>query len=328
MVFYKLDALYTYFSIKHIYGESLDKLKDKKGFFCVVMVKNESYLIDSFLQYYFALGASHIIVLDNNSSDNTLEKLYRYKNVTILSSKLIPKYEHREIIFRQYMINRYCRNRWCLKVDADEYFDYPFSDIIPIDKLFQYLEINKFDTVITQMLDMLSLEDVDGTVFKRDEYKYFHLESIAKSEFMNSSDCSKNKNPINLTNEKIKYYRGGIRRKLFNTDNMLTKHSLFFSTASDPLNIHFLRNPSCADLSAVIFHYKFHRSFSDKSVRYLQDGFGLSSEYSPLSQGAQKISDLSKSHSELIKFNDVNQLVDLDFLQISENYRDFVLKER
>ena len=95
-----------------------------------------------------------MVFLDNGSTDGTVEALKEYDNVTVLRSD-VP-FQRYQLLMRQYLIERFGRQRWSLLVDIDELFDYPFSDVVDLEALLRYLNENRYTAVVAHMLDMFS----------------------------------------------------------------------------------------------------------------------------------------------------------------------------
>ncbi|MEC4819993.1 MAG: glycosyltransferase, partial [Scytonema sp. PMC 1069.18] len=73
-------------SIRHIYGlKEINYAIDELIVLCVV--RNGELYIKSFIEHYLTLGVKHIVFLDNNSTDGTIEIARKYHKVTILQTK-------------------------------------------------------------------------------------------------------------------------------------------------------------------------------------------------------------------------------------------------
>ena len=102
------------------------------------LVRNGRPYVRSFVEHYASMGVKHIAFLDNGSTDGTVEALKGYDNVTILRSMLpFKKYQ---MLMKQYLIERFGRERWTLSVDIDELFDYAYSDVVSLSSLLEYLD--------------------------------------------------------------------------------------------------------------------------------------------------------------------------------------------
>ena len=75
----------------------------------LVLVRNGSAYVESFVEHYLSLGAKHIVFLDNGSTDNTIDTLKVYDDVTVLRTGL--PYKRYNIAFKRYLIERFGRDR-------------------------------------------------------------------------------------------------------------------------------------------------------------------------------------------------------------------------
>ena len=124
----------------------------------------------------------------------------------------------------------------------------------------------------------------------------------------------------------LKFYCGGIRRKLFNANSnsfYLIKHPLLFLDGKlEPFtNPHYSNKAYVADVSCVLRHFKFIASFKEK-VATLKNALEFYArleyeEYHKLISDKQGLSLYSKdSH----KFETVNQLIGEGFIYVSPQY--------
>src|SRR5215208_2763403 len=123
-------------SIEHLYGpEEVPYADDELVLVC--LLRDGRPYIKSFVEHHFSMGVKHIFFLDNGSTDGTVEALKEYENVTVLRTEL--PFKRYEYPMTQYLIERFGRGRWCLCVDIDELFDYPYSDVVGLGSLLGYL---------------------------------------------------------------------------------------------------------------------------------------------------------------------------------------------
>jgi len=169
-------------SLKHIYGprKIVYGLNDV---IVLCVVRNGELRINSFIKHYFSLGVKHIVFLDNGSTDSTISIARKYKNVTILRTNL--SFKKYKILMKTYLKKRFSKKRWSLVVDIDELFDYPYSNIIGLSSVIDYLNKNRYTTVMSYLLDMFS--DIPMSELKsgkndsiRDLYRYYDLKNIKK----------------------------------------------------------------------------------------------------------------------------------------------------
>jgi hypothetical protein len=165
---------------KHIFGKKrIDYANDE--LVVVSLVKNAEIYIQSFVEHYIRLGVKHIVILDNGSSDYTIDIAATWLQVSGLSCDL--PFRNYNLLMRQQLIQRFeKKNRWVLCVDIDEFFDYPYSDQISLNALLRYLTNEKYTTMVAYMLDMFSDQAISDINYSngniREKFPYYDISSI------------------------------------------------------------------------------------------------------------------------------------------------------
>jgi hypothetical protein len=305
----------------HVYGKTrLNYSKDELIVICVV--RNGCIYINSFIQYYFALGVKYIVFLDNGSTDDTIKIASSYKNVTVLKTDLpYSKYEN---LMKEYLARRFSKGRWNLCVDIDEFFDWPFSGIVRLDSLLRYLNERDYTAVVAQMLDLFTdlplsqLRDNPNEDITKN-YRYFDISNISKEDYTYSR----------LSNDEIKMHWGGIRKALFGTRNGLTKAPLVFVGPRVQLfkGWHHVENACIADFTCALLHYPFTSSFYEKvrdaaaTKRY---GYLTSDEYDMYWRRLSAEPELNLRLESSRRYGGLESLLDEGFLVASPDYLDWV----
>jgi glycosyltransferase involved in cell wall biosynthesis len=89
-------------------------------------VTNGELFIKPFVEHYFSLGAKHIVLLDNGSTDFTVDTASSYDDVTVLQTKYKnPAYQ---AAMKKYLVERFAKNRPYLVVTIDELLDSPIKE--------------------------------------------------------------------------------------------------------------------------------------------------------------------------------------------------------
>src|SRR5215217_1746383 len=218
-----------HFNLEHLYGpEEVDYAPDELVVVC--LVRDGGPYVKSFVEHYTSMGAKRIVFLDNGSTDGTVEALKGYDSVTVLRTTL--PYKRYEFAMKQYLIEGYGRERWCLCADIDELFDYPYSDVVGLDSLLGYLNSNSYTAVAAQMLDMFPEEPLSGSrVGKlpdeplKERHRFYDVSNIGRKSFKEL----RRRFPTNvLESDEIEAFRGGIRETVFGINSDLTKFPLVF----------------------------------------------------------------------------------------------------
>lgn len=309
--------------VKHIHGaKSVSYGEDELIVLCVA--RNGEIHVKSFIEHYLGLGVKHIIILDNNSTDKMVSIARQYDKVTILQANLpFKKYEN---VMRQYLVDRFSKNRWNLLSDIDELFDYPYSNLVSIRDFIRYLNANSYTAVVCQMLDMFSdksLAELSSSSEDslKESYPFYDISCIEKEPY---PACYGE-----VSNENICWHMGGVRKHLFGTNNYLSKAALTLIDGKIKtfVNCHQVLNASVADVTCVLFHYPFVSSFYSKVAGAVKDNrYALSAvnEYRDYWQELRDNPNLSIKQDSASQLADVNSLIDNGFLVISDQYLDWV----
>jgi hypothetical protein len=285
----------------------------------ITVVRNGEPYAAQFVEHYTRLGVRHMVFLDNGSTDRTREILSGFPNTTVLATRVsYVKYEN---AMKLYLARRFSTGRWNLCVDVDEFFDYPFSSVVPLRRFLQYLDERRFTAVVCQMLDMFAdapLADLtrgdDATLART--CGFYDLSAIERSDY-DWSDGS---------GGPIKMHWGGIRRAVFGTNNGLTKAALVRMDAGvQPFHTwHHATGARLADVSCVLLHYPFTSSFVEKvrdAVRTGRYGATTTDEYAGYFRAIEAQPRLSLRRAEARRYEGVDQLLGEGFLVASERYR-------
>jgi Glycosyl transferase family 2 len=291
----------------------------------ISVMRNGEVWLESFLAHHRRMGIRNFVILDNGSSDRSVEILSRQPDVTLL--RTYAPYHAYENTMKRFLARRYCRDRWCLCLDVDELFDFPRSATMPLSALVGYLNHKGFNAVITQMLDMFSggpISEIRNDPGKdlRTQYPFYDLSNIAASNYTIG----------HLSNPAIRMHHGGIRKTIFGTDNGLTKVSLFLMESKlKPFVLwHHALNARLADISCVLLHFPFVSSFYTKVVEAVESGrygYLTTDQYRSYLSGLQKLPKLRLKLESAKKLVTVDELLESGFLVDSADYRRWVVDQ-
>ena len=307
--------------LRHVHGpKTIAYDPDELLVLCVV--RNGALHVKSFLEHHLALGATHVVLLDNGSTDATIDLARTYDRVTILRTTC--PYRRYETIFKRYLVHRFSRHRWNLFADIDERFDYPYSDVIGVRTLLTYLNEHSYTAVLAQMLDLFGdgpLDRVSGIHDDslREKCPYYDISAVDKHDYAFGRPA----------NPAIKMHAGGVRKAVFGTENGLTKAALIFvSTEIVPfVGWHHTDRSSIADLSCVLLHYPFVSTFYEKveeAVRTDRYRVSAGEEYKRYWMTLKEAPHLSLKRKTARRFEGVNSLLENGFLVVSEQYMRWV----
>jgi hypothetical protein len=284
----------------------------------VCLVRDGAVYLTEFLAHYRALGARHVVFLDNGSTDGTVELASAEPGVTVLQT-LVP-YRRIKVIAKRYLTRRFGRGCWVLCVDIDEFFDYPHRSRRPLRAFLRRLRSAGYTAVVAHLLDLFPRGPLQGaSTAWRTDHRFFSLDAIDRQPYREK--YSETNYP---SNEQIAVYYGGVREEHFGVRPMLTKHPLQFPSGGlTYVNSHNVRGARVADVSAVLLHYKYVSGFVGYAQRLVREGsfYNGSAEYKGYLDALERTPSLDLHSEGARELHAVDQLVEEGFLVASDAYR-------
>ena len=117
-------------------------------------MRNEITRLPHFLAHHRKLGVGHFLIVENGSDDGTREYLAQQPDVSLWSTTHSYRMSRFGVDWLTWLQIRYAHGHWCLTLDADELFVYPYHDTRPLPALVNWLEQNCATSFGALMLDM------------------------------------------------------------------------------------------------------------------------------------------------------------------------------
>ena len=117
-------------------------------------LRNERVRLPYFLQYYRDLGVNHFIIVDNDSTDGSREWLAQQPDVSLWHTAHSYKRARFGVDWLNWLQMRHGHGHWCLTVDPDEFFVFPFCDTRPLRALTDWLDASSIRSFSAMLLDM------------------------------------------------------------------------------------------------------------------------------------------------------------------------------
>jgi hypothetical protein len=294
----------------------------------VCLIRNGRFWLDTFMKHYTELGISHFVFVDNGSTDATLDYLRGRDSVTVVQSTLPAK--HYESHLRRRAIRKFATGNWCLCVDSDELFDYHHSDRLPLKGLIGYLDHEGYSCLIAQLLDMFPAGPVGGSGHADfvNEFDHYDLSQIRAHSYHDCTDSGYDYFARDNTvgSSQIRWLFGGIRAIHFNANVTLTKHSLLrvSPTMIPSVHPHCSSRVRCADISALIRHYKFAGDFRRRVESEVKAGTWESGEPQKYLQGLRASDKMVLTLPSSRRFSGTDALIEAGFLVTSEKFERWV----
>src|SRR5688572_5792581 len=111
VVEFRLRPLILRATVRHLHGpRKISYAMDELIVLC--MVRNGELHVKSFIEHHQALGVKHIVLLDNGSTDQTVELARTFERITILQT--MRPYRKYETVMKRYLVRRFSEGRWNL----------------------------------------------------------------------------------------------------------------------------------------------------------------------------------------------------------------------
>ncbi len=172
-------------------------------------LRNERIRLPFFLDYYRERGIRHFLIVDNDSDDGSLEYLSEQPDVSVWHTRKSYKRSKFGVDWLNWLQFRYGHNHWCLVVDPDEFFIYPFCDTRPIDALTDWLDASSIKSFSAMLMDMYPRGPITEQPYREGQ------DPLDIACWFDAGNYTMTKNPAygNL------WIQGGPRSRVFFPDN-------------------------------------------------------------------------------------------------------------
>ncbi len=167
--------------------------------------RNEQIRLPYFLNYYREMGVNHFLIVDNDSTDQSVPYLAGQPDVSLWHTQAGYKRSRFGVDWLNWLQMRYAHGHWSLVVDPDEFFVYPFCDTRPLRALTDWLDASSIRSFSAMLLDMYPKGRIDQQPYKSGQNP---LEIASWFDAGNYS-IQKNKRFGNL------WIQGGARSRVF-----------------------------------------------------------------------------------------------------------------
>jgi len=170
--------------------------------------RNEHIRLPYFLNYYREKGVNHFLIVDNDSNDGSLEYLAEQPDVSVWHTRKSYKRSRFGVDWLNWLQFRYGHGHWCLTVDPDEFFIYPFCDTRPIRALTDWLDASSIKSFSAMLLDMYPKGRIDAQPYRAGQ------DPIEIASWFDAGNYTMDKNRLygNL------WIQGGARSRVFFPD--------------------------------------------------------------------------------------------------------------
>ena len=170
--------------------------------------RNEQIRLPYFLDYYRDMGVAHFLIVDNDSTDGSLDYLADQPDVSVWHTEASYKRSRFGVDWLNWLQGRYGHGHWCLVVDPDEFLIYPFCDTRPLRALTDWLDASSIRSFSAMLLDMYPKGRLDDQPYRPGQ------DPLEIASWFNSGNYTLKRNHEygNL------WIQGGPRRRIFFAD--------------------------------------------------------------------------------------------------------------
>ncbi len=296
---------------------------------CFVVVRNEYLRLAYLLSYYREKGISKFFVVDNHSTDETLEYLLEQPDVYVWHTTRSYGQAKWGVEWVELLLKNYGIDRWCLLVDADEVLYYPDCEFKSIPQLCQELESKNKQAFTTILLDMYSDKPIKDTVYQRGQ-NFLEVCSYFDKDFHHfyGEKAGPHGNQ--------KGYWGGLRQRIFGNMNAadgskqycLNKVPLIKYNSNVKLyeGFHWIDGVEVAEETGCLLHFKYFSTFHDYAKQEIErkEHWNSASEYAMYVQKLDENQELSfYAPNVSVRLEGSQQLVNLGIMtDVEKSYDD------
>ncbi|WOH56996.1 glycosyltransferase family 2 protein [Bradyrhizobium sp. BWC-3-1] len=239
-------------------------------------VRNEALRIPFFLEYYRRIGVDRFFIVDNGSSDGTMDLISGNPDIEVFRELSSYREATSGISWINSLIARHGCGHWCVVVDADEFLVYPDLERMSLRSLTKYLASRSYTALYSVLLDMYSDKPICETAVGdarslHEICPYYEVNSISYRGVRLP--------PLAPT----PMHEGGVRERLFRVHCCLDKIAVFRPSGHNHLRSgrHAVEEAVVADIQGAILHYKLLDDFPTRVVTEVTraEHWGYAREY-------------------------------------------------
>ncbi|XDB00310.1 glycosyltransferase family 2 protein [Sulfitobacter sp. LCG007] len=117
-------------------------------------LRNERIRLPFWLDYYRAQGIGQFLIVDNDSDDGTREYLGAQPDVSLWTTRASYRRARFGIDWLNWLLRCHGHGHWCLTVDPDEFFVYPFCESRPLRALTDWLDASSIRSFPAMLIDL------------------------------------------------------------------------------------------------------------------------------------------------------------------------------
>lgn len=291
----------------------------------VLKVRNEVLRLPWVLEHHRRLGVDRFFVVDNGSTDGTVDYLLAQHDVHCFYTDSRFSESGGGRIWMNALLDAFGEGHWCLVVDADELFVFPAYESTGLRTLCAYLDQSGARAVFAVVLDMYASTSVKATRYSSGQSflaacPYFDPEpyKLVPGKFFP---------PFKLL--------GGVRERMFwqnrnrgfSPPTISTVRLVKWKKGQQYVSNHSLTPPiALSEIWGALLHFKFLADFHARVVQEVARGehYAGAREYRAYLEVMEQDPELTLHYEGSARYRDSEQLVQLELMRTSKPYKQFV----
>lgn len=245
----------------------------------VAAMRNEMFMLPSFLAHYRRLGVGAFLIADNGSDDGTLEYLAEQPDVALFSVDTAYKRSHYGVAWQQAMLGAFRVGRWSLMADADELLVWQAKQSQTLPDLLREADFAGAEAVRLFMLDMYPKGPLDTA-------RFASLDPFAEAGFADAVPFL-TRSPTRGPHTDAPAWTSALRHRLIpgSRPNLFVAQKLallrYQSWMRLSAGLHFIGDTKLARPELIFAHFKYNADFHRKAEAEVARGqhWGNAEEY-------------------------------------------------
>ena len=291
---------------------------------CFLCGRNEAQRIPEFLSYHRRIGVNRFFFVDNGSTDESVEVALADESVHVWRTEQLYQESRFGVDWQETLLQRFGVGHWCLLLDLDEFFYFPFCDQGRSFEDFLSLQ-NAADSTFVKsiMLDMYSDRRICETTLGAEQSIFEVCPYFDRPRYL-SLCFTRDFQWIQ------KIYFQGMRERVFSTSAMIRKYPLVRYSKDMRFSPGHHHHPAdfrnLGQERTFLFHFKFLSNlyeYARESV-HRECHWNASSEYKIYLDKIDRDSNLNLHDPRIsIRFRDTNTFLKHGMVQPRGKNRSF-----
>lgn len=129
----------------------------------VSCARNERFRLRAFLDYYRRLGVEHFFMIDNDSTDGSLDFLAQQPDCSVWHTSYSYKNSNFGMEWCNYILSKYLSGKWTICCDPDEFLIFPSCEQRNVKELVRYMERIDQTSLFCAMIDTYPKGSVEAS---------------------------------------------------------------------------------------------------------------------------------------------------------------------